>query len=217
MFRWLTENLGWKLVSILLATILWYSVVGDPELVTMRPVPILLRNLPKDLMMASSLPEHVDVEVMGPPSKLAPENFTTAAVLLDLSAINQPGQRAFTLSQNNVTLPQGVRFQRAVPSQLQIQFDRIATREVSVRLRVGQSPPAGYSITKQELMPDKLLISGPESRMRDLAFAYTDPVNLSSVVGETELRVSANVSDPQLRFVTPPLLIVKVTVERTGN
>jgi YbbR domain-containing protein len=170
--------------------------------------------LPRDVTIASSLPDHVDVEVSGSPRKLALERFQMAAVLLDLSGIAQPGQKTFTLNASNVILPDGVVFRRAVPSQLQLLFDRTAVRELEPRVNISQPPPEGYQVTRKEVSPSRLVVTGPERRMRDLEFVQTDPIDLSGVVGEREFRVAAAVTDPQVRFVSPTLVTVRITVEK---
>ena len=39
-WRALINNPGWKLLSVLLAVLLWIAVEGEPELVTVKNVPV---------------------------------------------------------------------------------------------------------------------------------------------------------------------------------
>jgi hypothetical protein len=55
---------------------------------------------------------------------------------------------------------------------------------------------------------------GPESRVKKIEYAVSDPVDLSSVVGESEFHVNAFVGDPHVRFETPVKISVKVYMER---
>ena len=45
----------------------------------------------------------------------------------------------------------------------------------------------------------------------------TDPVDIASVVGASEFRVTAYVDDAHVRFVTPPQVVVKVQVRARPN
>jgi hypothetical protein len=45
----ITRNLGWKLLSVALAVLLWITVEGEPELVTVQSVPVYYRNVDADL------------------------------------------------------------------------------------------------------------------------------------------------------------------------
>jgi hypothetical protein len=69
---------------------------------------------------------------------------------------------------------------------------------------------------RYEVHPDKLTILGPQSRVRQVDFAETDPIELAAKPGESEFRVNAFVREPQVRFATPPLVRVKVILDPAG-
>ena len=54
---------------------------------------------------------------------------------------------------------------------------------------------------------------GPESRVKRIEYAVTDPVDLSSVVSESEFHVNAFLGDPHVRFQKPEKIAVKVFME----
>jgi hypothetical protein len=85
---------------------------------------------------------------------------------------------------------------------------------VPVNLRVYAPPPAGYRIVKQETVPDKLRIAGPEGRVTSVISAETDAIDLSSVTESREIKVNAFISDPQVRFEMSPVVTVKLTIEK---
>ena len=58
-----TKNVGWKLLSISLAVLLWYVIVRDPDLATSVNVPVLFKGMPPDMEISSDLPERVHLEV----------------------------------------------------------------------------------------------------------------------------------------------------------
>ena len=57
---------GGSWASLVLAMLLWFAIVGEPELVTTHTVPILYRNLPPDLLIGSDAVDQVRVELRGP-------------------------------------------------------------------------------------------------------------------------------------------------------
>jgi hypothetical protein len=123
-WRALTNNLGWKLLSVLLAVLLWIAVEGEPELVTVQTVPVFYRNVEPALALVSSPPATVRLELRGPSDVLSRDNLSSVALLLDLAGQTEPGERAFPVSQANVTLPAGVRFVRSDPPELKLHLDR---------------------------------------------------------------------------------------------
>ena len=212
--RLVTRNFGWKLGSLTLAVLLWFAILGEPELVTTHTAPILYKNLPQGLLIGIDALDQVRVELRGPSGKLSPDRLAEMAVLLDLSVVKGPGERTFTLSDADFHLPQGVTFLRSVPSQLRVRFSKNVSREVPVNVRIYAPPPAGYRVVRQETVPDKLRIAGPEGRVASVPSADTDAIDLSGVTDSREIKVNAFLSDPQVRFEISPLVTVKLTIEK---
>jgi len=123
-WRVLTRNLGWKLLAVLLAVLLWIAVEGEPVLVTVQAVPVYYRNVEPALALVSNPPITVRLELRGSSDVLGRDNLTTVAVLLNLAGVTEPGERAFPISRENVSLPTGVTFVRADPPQLKLHIDR---------------------------------------------------------------------------------------------
>jgi YbbR domain-containing protein len=214
MLRFIFSNFQWKLLSLGIATGLWLILVQEPELVTSHSVPVFFKDLPREMEIGSDVPDRVHIEVRGPSGKLTPEMFGDTAVLLELSNVHSTGERTFTVNEASLNLPNGVRFLRAVPSQVRLRFDRVLSKEVKVQVRIGNPQPPGYRVMGHKVHPETLRITGPETRVRQIEAAQTDPVDLSGVFSESEFRVHAYVSDPQVRFEGTPVVTVKMFVSR---
>src|SRR5262245_53366916 len=98
MMGFITDNLGWKVLSLVLAIGLWIAVVGDPELTTTLSVPLEFRNLPRDLDINSETPELILLELQGPSAKLARSKTSNLAVLLDVSTVGKSGEKTFNIT-----------------------------------------------------------------------------------------------------------------------
>ena len=216
MIRALTQNLGWKLLALLCASVLWFVIVRDPELVTTVSAPVLFRGMPKNLEINSELVHRVQLEIRGASGRLTPANLSKAAVILDLGNVNQPGDRTYNIEASNVSLPSGVVFTGAVPSQIRLHFERRISRRVPVRVRYSNPPPEGYRLVNQTVTPDKLPIVGPESNVEQVGFVDTDSIDLSHVVGPARFRVNTFVPDPRVRFEGNPQVTVQVTVQKVS-
>lgn len=210
----LIENFWWKVLSLGLATMLWFAFVDEPELVTSHSAPILYKNLPRDLEIGADVPEGVHLELRGPAGHLSPAALQELAVTLDLSGVQSPGERTFTVSGGTMQLPPDVALLRAVPSELRLRFDRLLSRDVPVQIRFAGPPADGYFVEKQEVKPDRLRIIGPENRVAAMGSAQTDAIDIGHVVGEMQFRVHAYLSDPQVRFEASPVVSVRITVRK---
>lgn len=215
MRRLLLNNLGWKLLSLAIAVVLWYAVVGEPLYEASVSAPLLLTGAPADLEISSERPERVSLELQGPSSLLDQEHLSSVAVVLDLSSVSQPGERTFTLSRENVRLPRGLTLRRAVPSQIRLYFERRITATIPVRARFANDGFGGYFLRRQEISPGKLRVVGPESHVRRAAWAETDLIDLAGVTGERVFRVNVFLDDPQVRFEDAPQVDVLVETAKT--
>lgn len=214
-WRRLTSNLGWKLASVLLSVLLWFAMVGEPELVAIQPIPLLYRNLPKGLLLVSDAPDQIRAELRGPSGKLTRESLSEVFAAVDLAGVNSPGTQTFTLSESDFTLPQGVSFLRAVPSQVSLHFDHMMTKTVPVLIQVSGTLPHGYRLAGRSGQPETLQVAGPEARVSLIQSAETDPVNLNGLTQDADIKVNAFVSDARVQFTAPPVIKVHLTVVRT--
>jgi YbbR domain-containing protein len=123
-WRALTRNLGWRLLSVLLAVLLWVAVEGEPELVTLQPVPVFYRNVESNLALVANPPPSIRIELRGASDVLSRDNLANVAVLLDLAGLTEPGEKVFQVTRANITLPAGVRFVRSDPPELRLHLDR---------------------------------------------------------------------------------------------
>jgi len=214
-WRRLTHNFIWKLASLALAVALWLAVAGEPELVAIQSVPVLYRNLQPTLLLLSDAPDQVRAELRGPSGRLTRATLADAFAALDLAGVTSPGDQTFTLSEAEFSLPQGVRFVRAVPSQVRLQFDRILSKPVPVELQLKGNLPPGYSIVAESIEPQALSVSGPETAVSAIRSAQTDAVDLSALTQTTELKVNAFVSEPRAQFESAPVVTVRLTIEKS--
>jgi YbbR domain-containing protein len=216
-WRRLTHNIGWKLASFALAVLLWFVIAGEPELVAIQSIPVLYRNLPGNLLLLSDAPDQVRVELRGSSGRLTRATLSDAFAALDLAGVIAPGDQTFTLATADFSLPQGVRFVRAVPSQVHLRFDRILSKAVPVELQLTGQLPAGYVVASKSVEPQTLNVSGPESRVSAIRSAQTDPVDLSALSQTTELKVNAFVSEPRAQFEAVPVVTVRLIIEKSEN
>ncbi len=217
MIRALLDNAGWKLLALAIAIALWVSFVASPELLTSVSAPIQYQNMPSELEMSSDVPERIYLEVQGPSARLRTYDASRTAVLIDLSGVHRPGEYTFTVDNKNIDLPAGLKLVRAVPGQVRLRFEQRVSVDVPVRVRFSSPPPEGYRIARETITPKHLKIIGPESRVRQIGYVETDPVDLSHVIGKAQFRVHTFVPDPQVRFLSSPEVEVLINLEKTAQ
>ncbi|MEP7366743.1 MAG: CdaR family protein [Acidobacteriota bacterium] len=217
MMSLLVRNWRWKLISLAMAFLLWLSTVGEPETSTSVSVPVQYQNTPRDLEISSAVIDRVRLEVHGPQSKLKQNYMADVAVVVDLADVVRPGERTFPLDSAKIALPPGVRVEGVMPPQVRLRFEKRTVREVPVQVRVATQPPAGYEVVSLRVIPQRVRVEGPESRVEEVTVAETDALDLSSVTGRDEIAAHASLDDPQVRFVGGSRVLVHVEVRKTGS
>ncbi|MBZ5595960.1 MAG: hypothetical protein LAP39_27270 [Acidobacteriia bacterium] len=208
-----TKNVGWKLLSLGAAVALWVSVASEPELATLRSVPVEYKGVPNNLEISSDFVEDVVLEMRGPSSRLRDLRDARPAVVLDFSSVHEPGQRTFTVDLGNVSLPRGIQLVRSIPAQVQFRFEHRITREVPVEVRFSP-PQEGYSVAHYTVTPPALLITGPESSVAKTVSVRTDRIDISGVVVGHQFRVNTYLAEPRVRFQSPSQVVVDVAVKK---
>jgi YbbR domain-containing protein len=216
MIQLLTRNLGWKLLSLLIAIVLWISVAREPEVATSVSAPVDFKNMRDDLDISGDLPDRVRLEVRGPSGRLTRDSLSAVAVVLDLSDA-QEGDRTYSIRGRNLNLPAGVIFYQAVPSQITLHFNQLIFKQEPVQ-PVYVNKPSGYRIASQQLGTTQVRIRGSQDRVEAIHQVKTDPMDLSGVVGEKVFRTHLNVGDPQVRLLDAPTdITVRVKLEKILN
>ena len=114
-------------------------------------------------------------------------------------------------------MPRGLTVTRVVPSQLHIDFNPSATRQVEVRPRVIGGFVAGYGITSVTADPAMITIEGPQNRVAAIDVAITDPVDATGVVGRATFTTHAYVPDPLVRIQHPAPIHVTVSTGKPSR
>ena len=212
---WFTHNIGWKLLSLAAAVLLWISVASEPELSTFISVPVEYKGLSADMEINSEIAESVFLEVRGPSAELRSmrEARRGYAVILDVSGM-ESGEHTFTIDASDVRLPRGIQLVRAIPAQIRLRVEPSASRSVPVEVRLADGLPGDLQVVEATPEPSALAISGPASRVARIRAVETDPIEVKPEAGSLEYTVSAYVNDSRVRFLGSPEVRVKVTVEK---
>lgn len=217
MMRSVTRNIGLKMFSLAIAFLLWTVLSGSRESTTSITAPVQYRNIPKNLEISSEIVEQVHLLLRGPSLSLTRLSGNELPVVLDLSRLRGPGEATFTLSQENLVLPGGVTLERAIPGQVRLRLETRIAQSVPVRVRYSNLPE-GMEIAEEAVFPSQLQVIGPESRVRQIQFVETDPVDLRLLNANGEARAAAYAGDPQVNFTGSPSVIVRVTLRpRAGE
>jgi YbbR domain-containing protein len=205
------RNIWLKFLSISIATLLWLVVAGDRIVERALRVPIEFQNLPVGLEIVGDQPESVDVRLRassGALGRLAPSDL---AAVIDLRSA-RPGRRLFHFTPASVKVPYGIEVVQVSPATLPIGFENSAVRIVQVRPSIEGSPAAGYEVATVSSNPATVEVVGPESSLRGLDEAMTEPITVAGANRPVREVVTIGVADPVVRLRTPQTAEVTVQI-----
>jgi len=205
------RHLGLKILAIALATLLWLTVAGEHTVERSMRVPLEFRNIPAQLEITGDPPTTVEVRLRGSSAVLGRLDPGEIIAVLDLTT-GRPGSRLFHLRNDEVRAPFGVQVAQVLPSTVSLELEQSARRVVPVKPVIHGDPAPGFVVGRQTAEPATVTVIGPESRVRQLADATTEPVSIAGSRDRVRDVVTVGVADAAVRLETPTRATVIVEV-----
>lgn len=213
--RYVLHNFGLKVLSLLLATGLWFLISPDEQPAEIEVhAPIVFRNVPSNLEISSENIPEAQIRVRGPERLIRSVQAREVHAEIEV-ADAKPGERTFDL-QSQVRHPRDLAVVQVVPSQLHIAFDTRLTREVEIHPRVTGNFAQGEQLVKVDADPARITITGPTRHVEKVDAATTDPIDATGTLGRAVFTTNVFVPDPLVQVVQPTSIRVTVLVQKVG-
>ncbi len=186
----LLDNLGLKLLSLLITIAIWLFVVVEKQPEVGFIVPVNFSNIPENMALIKKDPQDIEIRVKGPESLIS--NLTSRQFVVDIDLSHaQEGETTFFLSADNINIPRGIRVVRLLPSQLKATLEPIVERLIPLEPVVLGVPAEGYELGAVKVFPEMIKVRGAKSKVEQLTAARTSSLDISgldkSVTREVEL------------------------------
>ena len=208
---WPFRHLGLKVLSLVLALLLWMIVSGEETVERGLRVPLELLQVPAGLELTGEVPATVDVRVRGASGSLSRVSTGDVVAVLDLRSARS-GRRLFPLTPEQVRVPFGVEVVQVQPSALAMAFESSASRQVPVVPAVDGRPAPGYVVGPMPADPKTVEVIGPETAVRRVTEALTEPVSVSGARDHVRQSVILGLIDPSLRLKNVRAAMVTVQI-----
>ena len=184
--RALTGGLGLKALSVAVAVTAWIVALGYRSDTAVRTlsVPIVLENVPAGYSVENPSPFEVRVALSGPRRALERLTGSDVAIRLDVSRL-KPGLQRATISTSEVEVPSGFVVQHIDPSTVRFRAERTVTRSVRVHPSTVGRLPAGITLKRIRVEPDRVELVIPQSKVGSIETIPTEPVALDELAQST--------------------------------
>ena len=211
--HWVTNNWFLKVVSLLLAALLWAAVSNEASSEIGLDVPLEYRNIPARLEITGDMTNTVQVRLRGASNVIKGITAKDVATRIDLTEM-RPGEKTITLSPQNVQVPFGADVIRVNPSSVRFTLEPTLTKNVPIVPTIVGRPPDGYEIGQVLLRTNRVEVEGPESRMNTLSSIATVPIRIDRRQTSLEQTFDLDVPDPQIRIQHPSPVSIKIEIRK---
>jgi YbbR domain-containing protein len=209
--RWVVNNWFLKLLSLLLATLVWAAVSNEASSEIGLEVPLEYRNIPHDMEITGDMTSTVQVRLRGSSQVIKGITARDVATTVDLSQMKM-GEKIVPLSPHNVQAPFGAEIIRVNPSSVRFTLEQTLVRSLPIVPTIVGEPEDGYEVVEVVLQPKAVEVEGPESRVNTLRSLVTVPIHVEKLRADLEQVADLDVPDPQVRLRRPSPVRVKVTI-----
>ncbi len=215
------NNWGLKLLALLLAFILWLSMIPEERTFSEKTVAVPLEtlNIPAGMEIVEKPQTDIDVSIRAPNSIIATISAANIFAKLDLEKATV-FQQEYPLNDSMISIPPGAQVVRISPNQVRIKLERTGRMLLDVVPVVVGKPAEGRTVAKIEAAPARVMVEGPESRLREKDRVTTSPVNVSGIEATTTFTADLILPRPELRLAgAQPRVQVRVSLRdnRSGS
>ena len=210
------RNWGLKLFSFLIALVLWLTLIPDDKIFDEKILTVRLdvHNIPSNMALVEKPPPTLNVIIRAPKRLIG--QFTAANVnaVLDLRGARIDVQDYY-LSENMIRTPEGAEVQQIIPQQVKLKLERIVEEMLEVEPDILGELPEGLGVAKIEVIPSRVRVRGPESKINKEDKVKTTPVDISALTEPTEVEASLILPNPDLRLASSrTTVIVRILIQK---
>src|SRR5437867_4038505 len=209
--RWLIYNWHLKLISLILAVMLWMVVATETSSELGMEVSLEYRNIPAQLEITGDTTNTVQVRLRGSSNVIRDISAKDVSTTIDLSQM-RTGEKIVALSPQNVQAPFGAEVIRVNPSSVRFNLERTITKSVPIVPTILGHPADGYEVDQVLVNPNMIVVEGPESRVDPLDSIATIPIRLDQRESRFEQTADLDVPDPQIRLQRPSPVNVRIEI-----
>ena len=216
------NRLGLKISCFVVSVVIWVQVASTSTVEQTTQLPLRLTGVGEGLTAAGSdLPRQVKVRVQGSKLRLLLHNYFNrylGEVRVNLSDRVTGPTFSYELDQNDVFTDLTV-VGIQPPVRLRIKLDREVARALPVRLATSGALPAGKAfVAPPRVVPDSVVVTGPERFFPVSGLVSTAPVELGRVGESTEMTVALKEPNENLKLASRSVKVrlqVAAVIERT--
>jgi YbbR domain-containing protein len=217
--RGLLDNIGVKLIALVVAMVIWFNASGQQEIKRDYQAALKFVNVPDTLMVTGRVPTDVELSVSGTRRQLLFLGFRKMSVRVNLARAT-PGRFSQRLAVSDVELPAGIEpgdVRITSPLAVDINLERVISKRMRVSVILSGSLPNNFMLSRvPEAKPAWVVVTGPESAVTPLEKLPTKSIDLTKIRESAERDVALDYDSRTLQC-EPDHVVVSVLVSTRGS
>lgn len=209
------ESMALKAVSLLLALILWVTILGFKREELKKTVK-LEPLLPPGVVITNRIPP-IEFTLSGPRVLLKDVEKKVHPIRPDLRHTRE-SVVGFSIREDMIgDLPRGVRVSSFYPPNVLIRLEEVVERYINVNPSLRGAPAEGYELVFARATPLRVAVSGPKSLVQALGFVGTEPIDIEGLKGTRETEVAVELdSTLGYQLSREKLVRVRIVTQKTS-
>lgn len=199
----LTRNWALKLLALVLAFILWLTLIPEEKIFSDKilSVPLETRNIPSDVELVEKPSSMIEVTLRAPNRLLGEISSTDVQAILNLERATV-NQEDYPLNPSMVRVPPDAKVIRIFPNKVHLKLERSKAVWMEVFPVIIGKAKEGFTIDKIELSPAKVFVRGPTSKFNPKDRVQTSPVDITDLSQTGQFEADLILPKPDLRLST---------------
>lgn len=206
------DNLLYKVVSLLIACVLWAAAQGVTDVEQSLDVPVAVERVPDNLVVVEESAHEINLRLVGSRAALRQASKQLQHYTVSLEGA-KPGEARLSVNKEQISLPRGARIAARSPSTLVYTLETVVTKSVPVRADLAGDLPRGYKLVKVSVDPKEIAIVGAKSSVRNIREVVTDRIELARLRETSQLESSVALGYPHVWRKDPDAGPIRVNVE----
>jgi hypothetical protein len=175
-------------VCVLCMAGVWFSFARGLETLTSLEVPLEYVNRDSRMQILSASENTVRLHLSGSGALISSMKPDQVKVKVDLdNAVN--GENLFTITNDNIGLPPGVRLNRIEPSEVKLVLDFPISKKLPIQVDWVGALPDGLILKSVKLKPDSVVVIGGGKILNEINTMYTERVQLDNLQASGQVTV----------------------------
>lgn len=172
------KNLRLKVLSIVIAVLLWLSLMSGEYQEFSVYTPVRLKNNMQGEFVAVTSDSRVNVFAKAPKGILRNLDYNAVTIEVDVASLGF-GDTYHRLSPSEIRLPSGLELVRVEPEGINITVDKLVKKSAKIVPTFIGDPRAGFLVGNVTVYPEYVEIQGAANKLKTISSIETKPVNLS--------------------------------------